>query len=231
MRRIMALVCLTAIAMFIPACTVGSGEIVTETRSVEGFDEIDLRGTGEVRVTVNGTESLTIEAEDNIIDRLTSDVSGSTLILSVDRPIQPTEDIIYTVTMASLEGIEISGSGSIEVSEFSTEDFAVDVSGSGAASISDVNAETVFARISGSGAVSITGDADELDLSISGSGSFDGDELTVDTGDVDISGSGSATVNVSEILDVSVSGSGNVEYRGNPSLSVDSSGSGSVSQR
>ena len=231
MRPYIAVACLVALAVLPSACTVGSGEIVTETRSVEGFDEIDLRGTGEVRITVDGTESRTIEAEDNIIDRLTSDVSGSTLILSADRPIAPTEDIIYTVTMQSLEGIEISGSGAVEVSEFSTEDFSVDVSGSGAASVSDVNAETVFARISGSGAVTISGDADELDLSISGSGSFDGDRLAVDTGDVDISGSGNATVNVSEILDVSVSGSGNVEYLGNPSVSVDSSGSGSVSRR
>ena len=231
MRRSIAIAPCFALAALLTGCTVGSGEIVTETRSVEGFDEIDLRGTGEVRITVDGTESLTIEAEDNIIDRLSSEVSGSTLILSVDRPIRPTEDIIYTVTMASLEGIEISGSGAIEVSEFSTEDFAVDVSGSGAASITDVDAETVFVRISGSGAVTITGDADELDLSISGSGSFDGDRLAVDTGDVDISGSGSATVNVSEILDVQVSGSGNVEYVGDPNVSVDSSGSGSVSRR
>ncbi len=231
MRRFTTFASCLGLAVMLSGCTVGSGEIITQTRSVEGFDEIDLRGSGEVRITVDGTESLTIEAEDNIIDHLTSDVSGSTLILGVDRPITPTEDIIYTVTMASLEGIEISGSGAIEVSEFTTEDFAVDVSGSGAASITDVAAETVFVRISGSGAVAITGDADTLDLSISGSGSFDGDRLTTDTGDVDISGSGSATVNVKEILDVQVSGSGNVEYVGDPSVSVDSSGSGSVSRR
>jgi hypothetical protein len=231
MRRVIAIASCITLAVPLSGCTVGSGDIVTETRTVEGFDKIDLRGTGEVRITVDGTESLEIEAEDNIIDRLTSEVSGSTLILSADRPIRPTEDIIYTVTMASLEGIEISGSGAIEVSEFSTEDFSVDVSGSGAANVSDVAAESVFVRISGSGAVTISGDADDIDLSISGSGSFDGERLAVDIGDVDISGSGSATVNVSEILDVGVSGSGNVEYIGNPSVSVDSSGSGSVSKR
>ncbi len=231
MRRIMALACLAAAALLVSACTVGSGEVITETRSVSGFDEIDLRGSGEVRVTVDGSESLIIEAEDNIIDDLTSEVQGTTLVLGIDRPITPTEDIIYTVTMAALEGVEISGSGSITVTEFATDDFSVDVSGSGAASISSVAADTVFVRIGGSGAVTISGDAGALDLSISGSGAFDGNRLEVTTGDVDISGSGSATVNVSEILDVQVSGSGNVEYLGNPSLTVDSSGSGSVSQR
>lgn len=220
-----------ALAVALSACTVGSGEVVTEGRSVEGFDGIDLRGSGEVRITVDGTESLTIEAEDNIIDHLTSEVSGSTLILGVDRPISATEDIIYTVTMISLEDIAISGSGAIEVAEFSTEDFAVDVSGSGAATVTDIDAETVTVRISGSGSVTITGDAGELDLSIGGSGSFDGEQMAVDTGDVDISGSGSATVDVREILDVRVSGSGSVEYLGDPSVSIDTSGSGSVSRR
>lgn len=231
MRRFIPLASCAALAAILSGCAVGSGEIVTETRSVEGFDEIDLRGTGEVRITVDGTESLAIEAEDNIIGHLTSEIRGSTLVLGVDRPIAPTENIIYTVTMVSLEGIEISGSGTVAVSEFGTEDLSLDVSGSGSADVTDVAAESVFVRISGSGAVTISGDADELDLSISGSGAFDGDRLEATSGDVDISGSGSATVHVSEILDVAISGSGSVEYSGNPSLTVDSSGSGSVSRR
>lgn len=227
--RIAAAIALLAIPL--AGCTVGSGEVVTETRSVEGFHSIDLRGIGEVRITVDGTESLTVEAEDNLIDQLTSDVRGNTLILGTDRPIRPTEDVIFTVTMQTLEGIEISGSGAVTVSEFSTDGFEVDVSGSGSAAVTGIAADDVFAGISGSGAITITGDADSLDLSISGSGAFDGERLAVDVGDVEISGSGSATVNASERLDVVVSGSGSVEYLGNPSVSVNSSGSGSVSQR
>jgi hypothetical protein len=231
MRRHTAFACLAAAVVLVSACTVGSGEVVTEARSVSGFDQIELQGSGEVRVTVDGTESLTIEAEDNIIDHLTSDVRGSTLVLGTDRPITPTEDIVYTLTMVSLEGIEISGSGSITVADVAAEDFSVDVGGSGAVDVGDVAAASVFVRISGSGAVTIGGDAAELELSISGSGAFDGERLEVSTGDVDISGSGSAVVNVSEMLDVVVSGSGNVEYLGDPDLEIDSTGSGSVSRR
>ena len=225
MRREITVVCIIALALLAPACTVGSGEVVTEARG------IDLRGMGEVIITVDGTESLTIEAEDNIIDDLTSEVRNRTLILGTDRPIRPTEDIIFTVTMQALEAIEISGSGAVTVGEFSTSDFDIDVSGSGAANVSDIVSDTVVARISGSGAISISGDTDELDLSISGSGAFDGERLEADTGDVTISGSGSATVNVSEDLDANISGSGNVEYLGNPNVSVDTSGSGNVSRR
>jgi hypothetical protein len=232
MRRIIILVAaLTTITALLPACTVGSGEVVSETRTVEGFDEIDLRGVGEVRITVDGTESLMIEAEDNLIDVLTSEVRGGTLVLGTDRPIRPTEDVIFTVTMETLRGVEISGSGSVIVTGFSADSFTMDVSGSGSAEIMALAADDVFARISGSGAVVMTGDADSLDLSISGSGAFDGEGLETDVGEVDLSGSGSATVNVSEDLDVRVSGSGNVEYLGDPSVSISTSGSGNVSRR
>ncbi len=231
MRRIIKVAVFGAMAGLLTACTVGSGETVGESRTVEGFDAIDLRGVGEVRITVNGTESLMIEAEDNLIDLLTSDVRGGTLVLGTDRPIRPTEDVIFTVTMKTLTGVEISGSGSVTVTEFSTGAFNVEVSGSGSASINAISAEDVSARISGSGAVTVTGDTGALDLSISGSGSFDGERLEADVGDVNISGSGSATVNVSEDLEVNVSGSGNVEYLGDPSVSIDTSGSGNVSRR
>lgn len=231
MRPSYVVVICVLVTSLLPACTTGSGEVITETRSVDGFDEVDLRGTGEVRITVDGTETLTIEAEDNIIDLLTNEVRNGRLILGTDRPIRPTEDIVYTLTMKVLEAIEISGSGAVTASDFETADFEVDVSGSGAAEVSGIVAEDVLARISGSGAVTMTGDADSLDLSISGSGAFDGERLGTETAIVDISGSGSATVSVSEILTVDASGSGNVEYLGNPSVSVESSGSGNVSRR
>jgi hypothetical protein len=231
MRPVASLAVCALLTGLLTACAVGSGEVITEARTVEGFDEIDLRGMGEVRITVDGTETLTIEAEDNLIDDLTSDVRGSTLVLGMDRPIRPTEDIVFTVTMKALNGVEISGSGSVIVSEFSTEDFTVEVSGSGAADISAIAARDIFARISGSGTITMVGDTGGLDLSISGSGAFNGEALEADTGDVDISGSGSATVNVSETLEVDVSGSGNVDYIGDPSVSVNTSGSGNVTRR
>jgi hypothetical protein len=46
-----------------------------------GFTKVELSGTGELPIETTGTESLTISAEDNILPRLTSKVSGDTLIL------------------------------------------------------------------------------------------------------------------------------------------------------
>ncbi len=63
----------------------GSGNVVTETRQVSGFNRIDLAGSGEVTIQQGDAESLTIEADDNVLPRLTSEVSNSTLKLDRSR--------------------------------------------------------------------------------------------------------------------------------------------------
>ena len=189
----------------------GSGTMATETRDVSGFDEIDLSGSGRVLVAVTGTESLTIEAEDNILPLLTTEVRNGTLVLGAKQSISPTRDVVYTITVVSLEAVTVSGSGSVTATDIDAEAFNVD--------------------ISGSGTVILGGVSESLDLSISGSGAFDGETLLSATGTVSVSGSGDAVVNVTDDIDVKVSGSGNVEYLGDPEVSVSISGSGDVSQR
>jgi hypothetical protein len=190
----------------------GSGNVVTEEREVSGFNEIVLGGTGRVEVEVTGTESLTIEAEDNIMPALETRVRNGSLRLDTNRSISPSEEIVYTITAASLDGLAISGSGVMNALGIDTTDFRAEISGSG-----DVTAEGT-----------LTG---RLTISISGSGEFDGESLTAPEGEVDVSGSGSAVVNVTDSLEVDVSGSGDVEYLGSPDIETSVTGSGEVVQR
>lgn len=190
----------------------GSGDVITESREVSGFNEIVLGGTGRVVVDVTGTESLTIEAEDNIMPLLETRVRDGRLRLETTRSISPTVEIVYTITAATLEGFVISGSGIVEADAIDGTDFRVDISGSG-----DVDAGGTLSGL--------------LSISISGSGQFDGESLTAPEGRVDVSGSGNAVVNITDELEVSVSGSGDVEYLGAPSVDSEVSGSGAVTHR
>lgn len=188
----------------------GSGNVVSETREVSGFNEIVLLGSGDVIVSVTGTESLVIEAEDNLLSLLTTDVRSGRLELGADMSFSATKGITYTITAATFDGVTINGSG--------------DVTASG------INANSFEATINGSGHVEPAGTAGELTVGINGSGSFDGAGLAASTGAVDVSGSGSVVVNVSDELDVSIGGSGDVEYLGDPTLTQSIGGSGSVSR-
>jgi Putative auto-transporter adhesin, head GIN domain len=59
----------------------GFGQIGNESRQVSGFSKVELNGSGELTIEQTGTESLTISAEDNLLPKLSSEVSGDTLVL------------------------------------------------------------------------------------------------------------------------------------------------------
>jgi hypothetical protein len=185
--------------------------VITESREVSGFSEIAVLGSGVVVVEIDGTESLTIEAEDNIIPLLTTEVRNGRLELGPESPISPTRQITYTISAAALEGVSISGSG--------------DISATG------VDADSFTVEISGSGRVEPTGTTTELTVEIAGSGDYEGEGLVAQLGEVTVSGSGNVLVNVTDQLEVTISGSGDVRYMGSPSVSSSISGSGEMSQR
>ena len=192
---------------------IGSGNVIAESRPVAGFNRVRLRGSGNLLLEQTGVESLTIEAEDNILPLLRSDVENGELILGL-KPgtgIVTHKPIVFKLTVKELGGIEASGSGSIDVKGLSTDRFSLDGSGS-----SEVGVE---------------GRADEVDVSISGSGDYNGESLTSRRARVTVSGSADVVVNATEALDVQISGSGNVLYVGNPSVTERVSGSGSVERR
>jgi hypothetical protein len=200
-----------AAAVLAAGCTVGSGDMITESRDVSGFDEIVLLGSGDVIIDVTGTESLEIEAEDNVMPLLTSDVIDGRLELGVDGSITTNRGITYTITAAELVGVTIKGSG--------------DVNGT------DIDADSFEVTIEGSGTVDLTGTSNDLTVRTAGSGDFDGRDLESATGTVRIDGSGSAQVNVTDDLTVTINGSGDVEYIGDPVLHQTINGSGDVSRR
>jgi hypothetical protein len=189
----------------------GSGNVITEIREVAGFDEIVVLGSGTVDVSVTGADSLTIEAEDNIMPLLTTDVSGGRLELGSREPFSATKEIVYTVTVESLTGVEINGSADVFAAGIDVESFEVEINGSG-----DIDAN---------------GSAMDLGVAINGSGNYEGENLIAAIGTVRVAGSGSAVVNVTDTLRAEISGSGDIEYLGDPDVRESISGSGDVSPR
>ncbi|HJQ77558.1 MAG TPA: head GIN domain-containing protein [Acidimicrobiia bacterium] len=235
MRRSLPLVLVT---VSLSACSItigfgerGSGEVITETREVSGFSEIVLEGNGRVIVEVTGTESLTIEAEDNLMPLLTSSVEDGTLVLGATESIAPTRDIVYTITASTLEGLDIDGSGHIEAADLSGEAFTADIDGSGTIVLPELSLDRLDATISGSGDIEVSGTASLLEVSVSGSGNFEAEGLEASDATVVVSGSGEAVVNVTDSLDATVSGSGSIEYLGDPEVTSTISGSGDIEQR
>lgn len=212
---------------------VGSGEVVSEHRDVSGFDEITLSGVGQLHITQTGSESLIIEAENNILPLLTSEVRGRRLVLGTEpgTHFTPKRPIRFTLTVKDLTAIRISGAGNAEVPALGTPSLRLEISGAGNMTVTALAAESVEVSLSGAGNLTCAGEVRDQDVRISGAGSYHGEDLASMTAQVVISGTGSAYARVSERLDARVSGVGSIVYSGNPAVRKSVSGIGRVSQR
>jgi len=208
----------------------GSGEMISETRPISGFIAVELNGIGTLIIEQGSKESLEITAEDNIIKYLKSDVYGGNLRLNVDDfvNIDPTEEIIFHLTVKNLERIELSGLGNIEIEALKTPNLDLEISGAGSANIRDLQADSLNLDISGLGNVEIGGSVEDQRIELSGAGNYYAEDFESNKAIIEISGTGKAVLWVKSELDIALSGMGNLQYYGSPNLSTEISGVGTV---
>ena len=201
----------TGAATPVPAAP-GPGR-ATENREVSGFTGVELTAIGDLRIEQTGTDSLTIEADTDVLRQLTSDVSGGILRLGVlpGATIDDSGPIVYRLTAATLDSITVAGAGDVTAANLRTGQLAV--------------------QISGAGEMTLTGTVDSQTVTISGTGKYNAEGLPSATAEISIRGAGNAVLRVSDRLDATVSGVGSVEYIGDPQVSKDISGVGTVKRR
>jgi Putative auto-transporter adhesin, head GIN domain len=191
----------------------GDGRLVSEARSVSAFHAVTISGSGQLRIHQTGTESLTLEAESNILPKLETRSQAGRLILgpAPGTRLESALPITYTLAVKSLDGLMMSGSGSSEAT--------------------DLNSEQLEVILSGSGSVTAAGAVRRQNIQVSGSGSYHAGGLRSEDVTITVSGAGGAVVHAERTLEAYVSGSGWVEYIGDPLLTKQISGSGSLRQR
>lgn len=231
--RLLPLLALPAVTVLaLSGCAFApKGPVVSEDRDIDAATSVVLDSSGNLTIR-EGEPSLVITAPASVLERLTSSVTNGVLELGV-KPGTPgfaLGRISYELTLPSLEGLEVNGSGDID-SDVPGDDLTIDVNGSCDLDIDDIDAGSVTLSIRGSGDVELSGRTDEFALSIDGSADVRADELEAAAVTIDVDGSGDLAVAASDTLDVSISGAGSVVYEGRPEVSQDISGSGEVSRR
>jgi len=197
----------------------GEGNIVTQTLDLPTITSLGLGIHGEVYLAQGSRQSISIEAQQNIIDNIKQNVKGRNWNIEFDKNVKNCEPIKIYITMADLDELSIGGSGKIlGQSKFSNlNNLELSIGGSGDI-ILDVEATDIETSIGGSGTIELSGSGESLHISIAGSGDIIAFDLPVKNCEVSTAGSGDSQVNVSNSLEVSAVGSGDVTYIGNPSI-------------
>ena len=210
----------------------GSGNVVSETREVGDFHTLEIDYPANVIVRQGSQTSLEIEAEDNLLPNLKTEVRNGTLEIFYRREngkhVNATKTVTITVVAKDLNDVEFNSAGQLTVEGLETNVLDVSLNGAGNLNLEEIEVKELSVSLNGAGSMTASGTVDELHLNISGFGDFKGADLHGRDARVNISGAGSATVWVDDDLNAGISGAGSVNYYGTASVTRRISGVGGV---
>ena len=190
----------------------GSGTRKTEKKEVPAFKAIETGGAFDVEITCQKPQSVEIEADDNLLPLLETDVSDGVLHVGMKQNYHSQKLISVRIAVPDLNRITISGAGTARVTGVKNENFVI--------------------NSTGAAKIEAKGETKAVEIRNSGAGLIDAHELRSSKAEVNLSGAGQAEVYASEQLDVTISGVGRVTYAGQPKvINKNISGIGTVSAR
>ncbi len=221
--------------LFTAAVALGATAVHAETRSfpASGFDRVESAGPWDVTIMTGKTASVRAEGATEDLDHMKVEVNGGRLEIGSKSHgwnwgWKRTGKIRVFVTMPSIRGVSLAGSGDVSVDKATARDFSGSVAGSGTLAIASLSTGTADFNIAGSGGINAAGKCAAADVSIAGSGSVAVPNLACETLKVSIAGSGDVTAHASQTAKVSIMGSGDVVVTGGAKCTVSKMGSGSA---
>jgi hypothetical protein len=211
----------------------GNGNVKTENRSItEKFTKISSNRGIEVLVDQDATTEVQVEADENLLQHITTKVENGTLVISSDENIDSAEKLIVHVKTSTINGLEATSGSSISTKKTITGSAIQIKSSSG----SEINAIVEYDKVSSestSGSnITISGKALNLTTSTSSGSTTDaGDLIANDV--VSESTSGSSTeVHAAVVLSAHASSGSSIEYNGSPKeVNKEENSGGSVSKK
>ena len=186
----------------------GSGVRKTEKRDLAAFTSIETNGAFEVEVNCQKPASFEIEADDNIVPLVQTEVKNGILRVSTTKGYSSSGGIMLRINVPDLESLKSTGAGKFRVSDLKNDNFE----------IQSIGAATVIA----------SGQTKSLKIGSTGAGKIDAHNLRADSAEVSVTGAAGVDVYATDQLDVTVSGAGRVTYSGNPKVKKNVSGAGQV---
>jgi len=186
----------------------GNGRIKTEERPIAAFANLDASGTFEIEWQ-NGSPSLRITTDENLLSYIEDNVSDDTLHLRTRDHVWPTHGIKVVISSPTRTGGRIRGAVKLTVKQLSGPSHA--------------------AEAKGASEVSLDGSVDQLLVDMTGASQLAADGLKAKTAEISTTGAGDAEVAVSDSLKVVITGAGKVTYSGNPpTIKKQITGAGSI---
>lgn len=192
--------------------TAGSGNLKTETRNVSGFKNVEGSNAVNLEIAVGESFSAEVEADDNLIQNVKTEVSGETLKVFTEGRMSAKSRITVRIKLPELDKLGISGASTADVS--------------------NVKSDSIELQARGASKIKIDGATKTLSADASGASDINAEGLLTEDARVESSGASRVTVTPSNELNADSSGASSIIYKGEPkNVKQKASGASSVKQK
>jgi hypothetical protein len=207
----------------------GDGKVIKEERSISGFKGVSVHNAIHLIIDQGSTEKVTVEAEEDIMHHLYTEVSGGILKIGVRGSVNNTGEMNVYVTLKEINSIEAGSAARVECTgKIETGDLKIST-GSASSVKMDLKCDKLEIRTSSASKIRISGNAQSIDTESSSASSIDLAELKAEKGEIEASSAASVKVQVTREVDAKASSGAGITITGNPSSkNSDSSSGGSV---
>jgi hypothetical protein len=200
---------------------------------VTDFDRIVVEGPYVVRVVIGRTTNASANGSQDALDRLSIDVSGTTLRIRrntqwAGTPSAQPGVLTIALTTRNLRSVRLVGPASFEVDGVRGQRVDLTVEGSGRLRAGNIAADTLQLGLRGAGRLELAGRAGILRADIQGTGELIAPGLTADNATLMTTTMGNVSLAARTSASVTANGLGEVVITGRPACTVRGQGAGQV---
>jgi len=137
-----------------------AAERVAKSYDIKNVSEVVVSGGGNIQITQGDTESLRVEAAQDVIDRVSVDLSGDKLSLGVKNSSGKgfsllnlfsyrNDEVTYILQLKQLNYLGLSGASHATFGNWTGKNIAVNVSGAGGVNFSALKLDDLFVELTG----------------------------------------------------------------------------------
>jgi len=211
------------VILSLTSCTIngikGNRNVITKNRVVKSdFNAVDVSRGMDVYLTVGKENSVSVEADENLHDLITTEVRNGTLYISAKENIYSAKAKKIFVSVPEIDKIKAT-SGSDFYSENTITGNNLEVKATSGADIKImVNVKDLEAGASSGSDIYLKGKAENLDVSATSGADIKAYELVAKNCIANATSGSDIMVNVTEKIDASASSGADVKYKGKPEI-------------
>lgn len=183
----------------------GSGDIITETRTVDDFTKVEVEDAFDVRIIQADEFLVEVRADDNLINRISTEVTNDNLKVKYDGSVNvrnATTEVF--IEMPTIEQVKVEDAVDAEVLNFT-----------------DLPELKVVAKDASD--LSLSGDADVLNITVSDASDVEAFSFITNTCNIQVEDASDLEIFCNTLLEGRVRDASTVRYKGYPDINVTTS--------